>query len=87
MDVSQYDSLDEAAASITGYDPETAKELYTQAFNEAIEAGYITDADGDGISDQTVRIEYCISTDSDFMTQTIDYLNAKMTEVTEGTPV
>lgn len=86
VDVSQYDSLDEAAASITGYDPETAKELYTQAFNEAIEAGYITDADGDGISDQTVRIEYCISTDSDFMTQTIDYLNAKMTEVTEGTP-
>ena len=58
VDVSQYASLDEAVDSITGYDPETAKELYTEAFNEAIEAGYITDADGDGISDQTVQIEY-----------------------------
>ena len=86
VDVSAYASLDEAVDSITGYDPETAKELYTEAFNEAIEAGYITDADGDGISDQTVQIEYCISSDSDFMTQTIDYLNEKMAEVTEGTP-
>ncbi len=85
VDVSEYASLDEAVDSITGYDPETAKELYNQAFQEALEAGYITDNDGDGISDQTVQIEYCISTDTDFMNQTIDYLNAKMTEVTEGT--
>lgn len=86
VDVSQYANLDEAVASITGYDPETAKELYAEAFNEAIEAGYITDTDGDGISDQTVQIEYCISTDTDFMTKTIDYLNEKMAEVTAGTP-
>lgn len=86
VDVSAYASLDEAVKSITGYDPEKAKELYTQAFNEAIEAGYITDADADGISDQTVSIEYCMSQDSDFMTQTIDYLNEKMAEVTVGTP-
>ena len=31
VDVSKYESLDEAAASITGYDPVTAKQLYTQA--------------------------------------------------------
>ena len=86
VDVSQYASLDEAVDSITGYDPETAKELYTEAFNEAIEAGYITDADGDGISDQTVQIEYALSADSDFMTKTVDYLNEKMAEVTAGTP-
>lgn len=86
VDVSAYSSLDEAVASITGYDPETAKELYTQAFNEAIEAGYITDTDADGISDQTINIEYCMSEDSDFMTKTIDYLNEKMAEVTVGTP-
>lgn len=86
VDVSQYSSLDEAVESITGYDPETAKELYAQAFDEAIAAGYITDEDGDGISDQTVTIEYAISQDSDFMTTTIDYLNEKMAEVTEGTP-
>lgn len=86
VDVSEYASLDEAAASITGYDPEQAKVFYGEAFTKALEAGYITDEDGDGISDQTVRIEYCISADSKFMTQTIDYLNEKMAEVTAGTP-
>ena len=86
VDVSEYASLDEAVASITGYDPEQAKVFYGEAFTKALEAGYITDEDGDGISDQTVRIEYCISADSKFMTQTIDYLNEKMAEVTAGTP-
>ncbi len=82
----QVANLDEAVASITGYDPEAAKELFTEAFNEALEKGYITDKDGDGVSDQVVTIEYCMSADSDFMTKTIDYLNEKMNEVTEGTP-
>lgn len=86
VDTSKYDSLDDAVASITGYDPETAKVLYKQAFDEAIAAGYITDTDGDGISDQTIEIEYALSVDNDFMTTTIDYLNTKMAEVTVGTP-
>ena len=86
VDTSKYASLDEAVASITGYDPEAAKELFTEAFNEALEKGFITDKDGDGVSDQVVTIEYCMSVDSDFMTKTIDYLNEKMNEVTEGTP-
>ncbi len=85
VDVSAYDSLDEAAASITGYDPVKAAELFNLAFAECVEAGYITDADGNGISDQTVKIEYCISSDSDFMTKTINYLNEKIKEVTKGT--
>ncbi len=78
--------LDAAVDSITGYDPETAKELFIQAFAEALAAGYVTDNDGDGICDQTVTIEYSLSSDSDFMTTTIDYLNEKMNEVTAGTP-
>lgn len=87
VDASEYSSLDEAVASITGYDPEAAKALYTQAFNEALEAGYITDTDGDGICDQTIDIEYAMSVEADdFMTKTINYLNEKMTEVTVGTP-
>ena len=86
VDTASFANLDEAVSSITGYDPEVAKELYNQAFDEAIAAGFITDADGDGISDQTVTIEYALSADSDFMTQTIDYLNEKMSEVTVGTP-
>ena len=85
VDVSKFESLDAAVDSITGYDPVLAKELYNQAFQDALAKGYITDADNDGKSDQTVQIEYCLSADSDFMTKTVDYLNAKMAEVTEGT--
>lgn len=78
--------LDAATASITGYDPETARELFQLAYEEGIEAGYINDKDGDGVCDQTISIEYSMSSDSDFMTRTIDYLNEKMNEVTAGTP-
>lgn len=86
VDTSEYASLDEAVDSITGYDPEQAAALFTEAYNEAIEAGYITDNDGDGISDQTVTMEYDISATSDTMTKRIDYLNEKLAEVTAGTP-
>ena len=86
VDVNAFASLDEAVDSITGYDPIAAKALFAQAFDEAIAAGYITDADGDGKSDQVVTIEYCLSSDSDFMTKTINYMNEKVNEVTAGTP-
>lgn len=86
VDPSKYASLDDAVASITGYDEVAAKELYKQAFDEAIAAGYITDADGDGVSDQTVEITYASSATSSFITKTLDYLNKKMNEVTAGTP-
>ena len=86
VDVSKFASLDEAVDSITGYDVVAAKELYTQAFNEALEAGFITDADNDGISDQTVVITYSASEVNAFITKTLDYLNAKMNEATAGTP-
>ena len=86
VDVSKYDSLDDAVASITGYDVEGARGFFKTAFDEAIELGYITDADGDGKSDQKVRIEYCLSSDSDFMTTTINYLNSALAEVLVGTP-
>ena len=86
VDTSKFASLDDAVESITGYDVEAARELYTQAFDKALSLGYITDNNKDGKSDQTVTIEYCISTDSAFMTKTVDYLNEKMNEVTAGTP-
>lgn len=86
VDVAAFASLDEAVASITGFDPEQAKEFYKLAFDEALAEGFITDNDGDGISDQTIKIEYSLSSDSDFMTRTIDYLNEKSGEVTAGTP-
>lgn len=86
VDISKFASLDDAVASITGYDPVAAKELYAQAFKEAIEKGYITDNDGDGKSDQIVRIEYCSSATSPFITKTLDYLNEKLKEVLKDTP-
>lgn len=86
VDPSKYASLDEAVDSITGYDPVKAKELFGEAFKEALEAGYITDNDGDGKSDQTIRIEYCISQKTDFQTKMIAYLNEKLSEVLVDTP-
>ncbi|MBR3108546.1 MAG: hypothetical protein IKH30_15400 [Clostridia bacterium] len=86
VNVEDFASLDEAAASITGYDPVAAKEFYKAAFEEALEARYITDNDGDGICDQTIRIEYSASSLSSFMDRTIAYLNEKMAEVTKDTP-
>ena len=86
VDVSKYASLDEAVASITGYDVVAAKALYTEAYNEAIELGYITDTNNDGKSDQTIEITYASSSSSAFITKTLDYLNEKMAEVLVGTP-
>ena len=87
VDVSKYDSLDDAVDSITGYAPETAKKLFKEAFDEAIEKGYITDTDKDGKSDQEIKIEYCSSTaGTPFIKKTLDYLNEKLAEVLVGTP-
>ncbi len=79
-------SLDAAVDSITGYNPTFAKDLFKKAYDEAIAAGYITDTDKDGKCDQKISIEYAISTDSDFMTKTVNYLNEKLNEVIAGTP-
>lgn len=86
VDISKYASLDDAVDSITGYDEVAAKTLYTEAFNEAMEAGYITDLDGDGVSDQTIEIIYASAQTSSFIQKTLDYLTEKMAEVTAGTP-
>ena len=86
VDTSKYASLDEAVASITGYDVEGARKFFKTAFDEAIAKGFITDTNGDGKSDQTIKIEYCLSADSDFMTTTINYLNSALAEVLKTTP-
>lgn len=78
--------LDAAVDSITGYDPETAKEKFTEAYNEAIEKGYVTDNDGDGKSDQTVTMIYAMSSEmSDFYRKTLDFLNTSLNEGAAGT--
>ncbi len=87
VDVSAFDTIDDAVASITGYDPEQAKVYFAQAFKEGLEAKYITDTDNDGKCDQMIRIEYAMGSEvNDFMTQTIKYLNDHIAEVATGTP-
>ena len=87
VDTSKFANLDDAVASITGYDPEQAKVFLGQAFTEGLAAGYITDADNDGKCDQTISIEYAMSSEmTDFMSKTLNYLNEKITEVAKGTP-
>jgi len=87
VDTSKFANLDDAVASITGYDPELAKVYLKQAFEEGIEAGFINDENGDGLCDQMIRIEYAMSSEmTAFMTQTLGYLNEKITDVAKGTP-
>lgn len=86
VDVSKFASLDDAVASITGYDPVQAKEWFQKAFDEAIEAGYITDKDGDGISDQTVTLTYSASSVSEKLEKRLDYMTEAVNRTTEGTP-
>ena len=86
VDVTKFESLDAAVDSITGYDVTTAKQLYTEAYAKAIEYGYITDTNNDGISDQTIEVVYSSSEVTTFITNTINYFNEKLNEVTAGTP-
>lgn len=86
VDAAKFRTLDEAVAAITGYNTEMARELYTAAYNEARAAGFVSDNDNDGICDQTVRITYSLSQQTAFLTRFLEYMNARITEATAGTP-
>ncbi len=88
VDVSQFASLDDAVNSITGYDPEAAKELYAAAFQESLDAGYITDADNDGKCDQTINIVYAVGSDNitDTMRLRSEWMDNAIVKAVEGTP-
>ena len=86
VDPSNFNSLDEAVDSITGYDPVAAKMWYQTAYDEALAAGYITDTNNDGTCDQTIRLTYSASSVSSTLLDTLAYLTEKANEVTAGTP-
>ena len=86
VDVSKFASLDDAVDSITGYDPVAAKEWFNKAYTEALENGYITDTNNDGICDQMIQLTYSASSVSENLTKTLDYLTEKANEATAGTP-
>lgn len=87
IDLASYGGdLDKAVAAITGYDPETAKVKFQEAYKEGIEKGYITDANGDGKSDQTITMVYAMSSEmNDFFKKTLEYLNTSLNKAAEGT--
>lgn len=66
--------LDSAAASITGYDPTLAGEMFKSAFQEAKQKFGLKDTD-------RVEIEYAVSTAGSFITKTLDYLNTELDKV------
>ena len=86
VDISGFESLDAAVDSITGCAPDMAKALFADAFRDAIEAGYITDSDSNGISDQTVKLEFAHYAGSGIYQKLLNHLNEKLTEMTVGTP-
>ncbi len=86
VDVSKFADLDAAVASITGYDPVAAKEWFKKAYDEAIAAGFITDNNNDGISDQTVTLTYSVSSSvSDKLKEMLAWLNKYANEAAAGT--
>ncbi len=87
VDTTKFETLDAAVASITGYNPTLAKDLFKKAYDAALAAGYVTDADNDGKCDQMIQIEYCASEVSDFIETTVEYLTKKLQEVLVGTPL
>ncbi len=86
VDTSKFADLDEAVASITGFDLDAAKELYKAAYEESLSLGYITDADNDGICDQTITMIYASDAPADYVTRRINYLNKWVGQAVEGTP-
>ena len=87
IDLADYNNdLDAAVDAITGYDPVTAAELFQQAYEEGLELGYITDEDGDGISDQTVTMVYAMSAElNNFLEKTLAFLNDSLNGAAAGT--
>ena len=79
----KYPTRDAAIDSITGYDPEGAKELFRNAYNQAKEVGYITDAMGDAWE---VQIVIGKPTDGKYYNDGYDFLKANWTKAVEGTP-
>jgi len=73
-----YAGLDEAEASITGYDPEYARELFNEAYDLAIAQGLLT-------ANSEIRITVGLPSDTDFYTNGFSFLQQHYTELVKGT--
>lgn len=74
-----YATIDEAIASITGYDPEGAKELFDIAYDKAVEAGYLKEGEVVEIMIGLPKLSV------DYYTKGADFLANALTEAVKGT--
>ncbi len=81
----EYATRDDAIASITGYDPTAAKELFTSAYNTAVEMDYI-DATALANGNWEVQIAIGLPSSSNIYIQGYEYLSSNWTKAVEGTP-
>lgn len=77
----RYATRDEAIASITGYDPNGAKTLFTNAYNEAVERGYIPEG-----NNWEVQIVIGKPSEAKFYNNGYEFLRANWTKAVVGTP-
>ncbi|MBO7222414.1 MAG: hypothetical protein J6V37_05130 [Clostridia bacterium] len=75
----KYATIDDAIASITGYDPEGAKELFNVAYDKAVEAGYLK-------AGEVVEIKIGIpKLSSNYYVNGAEFIKKALTEAVIGT--
>ncbi len=81
----EYATRDEAIASITGYDPSGAKELFTTAYNKAVEQGLISD---EALASGKWEVQIIIGkpSESNYYTKGYEFLKTTWTNAAVGTP-
>ena len=80
VDVSKYDSLDDAVNAITGYDLELARSLVVEAYNKALDNGDITATD-------KVKFTFGTGSITEATQRQYDYFAASWMKLVEGTPL
>ena len=80
VNVSDYDSLDDAYEAITGYNLAKARELMTSAYNAALEAGDILATD-------KVELVFGTGLITESTQRVFDYLSAAIVNIAVGTPL
>ena len=80
VNVDDYASLDDAVNSITGYNPTLAKQLVTEAYNKALEAGDIKATD-------KVVLTFGTSVINESTQRSFDFLSNALKAMVVGTPL
>ncbi len=80
VDATQYASLDEAEAAITGYNLDLARELLTKAYNEALAAGDIKETD-------IVKLTFGTGSITEAVTRRCNFLADAWKKLAETTPL